>query len=184
MQNTTKTAIFSLLLTACSPEKKTDSTETNTQQATSDEELPDSASDTNNETAEPDPEYNIWNGPTITFTKENDADFTLPANQDTITDKVILTRGERGSLFNVTLETSASSTSPEGTEWAKGTTANMDALEFKPLKSAADQNMQDVPGMSFVLHLIEEDVYLDVTFLQWTSSANGSGFSYERSTEE
>ena len=126
----------------------------------------------------------IWSGPKITFTKENSVDHTDPQNQDFITDLVILTRGERGSLINVVSETSAVSSSPDGTEWALGTTTELDSLEFQSLKKAANEQLKQVPGKSFVLHLIEEDIYIDITFLSWTSGGSGGGFSYERSTED
>lgn len=124
----------------------------------------------------------IWSGPNITFTKESGADTTDPANQDAITDKVILTRGQQGSLFNVVTESSAGGSSPEGTEWAMGTTDDLDTLEFKSLKPAADNELKNVPGESFVLHLIEEDIYIDLTFISWENGGSGGGFSYERST--
>lgn len=43
---------------------------------------------------------NIWEGPELTFIKEKDADWTLPANQDKITDKVTFTRRESGPMYN------------------------------------------------------------------------------------
>lgn len=125
---------------------------------------------------------NIWSGARITFEKEDDADPTDPANQDAITELVILTRGDRGSLYNVVTESSAGSTSPDGTEWAMGTTDALDELEFQPLKAAANQQMQNLPGNPIVLHLIDEDIYIDVTFLSWSSGGNSGGFSYERTT--
>ena len=137
------------------------------------------------ETGEPEaPAYTIWSGPKITFTKENSADSADPANQDAITEHVILTRGDRGSLYNVVLEASASGSSPAGTEWSKGTTADIDSLTFDTLKSAANNQMQRIVGEPFVLHLIEDDVYLDITFLNWTPGGSGGGFSYERPTAE
>ena len=99
-----------------------------------------------------------------------------------ITDKVILTRGIQGSLFNVVTETSEGVGSPEGTEWAKGTTDDLDTLEFQSLKPAANNQLKNVPGESFVLHLIEEDIYIDLTFISWERGGSGGGFSYERST--
>ena len=125
----------------------------------------------------------IWSGPNITITKESGADPTDPANQDAITDLVILTRGERGSLYNLVTESSAGGSSPEGTEWAKGTTDDLDTLEFKSLKPAADNLLKNVPGEDFVLHLIEDDIYIDVTFISWEDGGSGGGFSYERSTQ-
>ena len=125
----------------------------------------------------------IWTGPRIIFEKENFADFMDAANQDIITDRVILTRAEENALFNVVLEDISENDSPAGTEWAEGTTAEIDELDFQTLKTAAKDQMRRIPGKSFVLHLLEEDIYLDVTFLTWTSgNSSGGGFSYERST--
>lgn len=126
----------------------------------------------------------IWSGPKITFTKEDSVDHTLAQHQDLITESVILTRDLRGSLINVVTETSPISSSPEGTQWALGTTAELESLEFQTLKAAANELLKEVPGKSFVLHLTEEDIYIDVTFLQWTSGGSGGGFSYERTTED
>ena len=129
------------------------------------------------------PEYTIWTGDSLVFEKPDFGDPTDPSNQDAISEFVALTRGESGSLFNVITEAEAASTSPEGTEWSEGTTADIGSLEFEPLKTAAGRQMNSVPGTDFVLHLIEEDIYIDVTFLSWTSGNNsGGGFSYERST--
>ena len=131
------------------------------------------------------PTYTIWTGEPIVFEKPNFADSTDPENQDAITDLVVLTRGNRGSLFNVVVETGAGENSPEGTEWAKGTTADIDSLEFAPLKAAAEGKMKEVPDTDFVLHLIDEDIYIDVRFLSWKAGGStGGGFSYQRSTQD
>lgn len=182
-------ALVLLFLAACSSEKVADSSEIEQPQVQPEQEdtntdtNADTSTDSATETAEPITEYNIWSGPTVIFTKPDDADFMDPVYQDSITDKVVLTRGERGSLFNVPLESSADSSSPQGTEWAQGTTDSIATLEFKSLKEASNQSMQNLSGKVFVLHLIEDDIYLDVKFLQWSSSNSGGGFSYERSTE-
>ena len=105
------------------------------------------------------------------------------ANQDVLTERVILTRGDEKALFNITLEDISDNDSPAGTEWAQGTTAELEELDFQPFKTAAKNQLRRIPGKSFVLHLPEEDIYLDVTFLTWTSgNSSGGGFSYERST--
>lgn len=143
----------------------------------------DSSSDTEADTEDPADLYNIWSGDPITFTKESNADYNDPANQDVITDLVVLTRASRGSLFNVVLEDSADSASPAGVEWSKGTTDEIDALVFDTLKGAANNVMSTLPGSSYVMHLIEEDIYIDVSFISWTSGGSGGGFSYERSTQ-
>ena len=45
-------------------------------------------------------EYTLWDGPEITFTKDALADWTLPGNQDKLTDRVIFTRQNRRQLYN------------------------------------------------------------------------------------
>ena len=82
----------------------------------------------------------IWNGPNITFTKAPLADPTLQENQDRITDDVWITRGNSQGLFNASKESSHSITSPTGTEWAKGTTADIASLNFTPWKAAVNSN--------------------------------------------
>ena len=131
------------------------------------------------------PTYTIWTGAPLVFEKPNFGDTTDPANQDAISDLVVLTRGNGGALFNVVLETGAGGGSPQGTEWAKGTTADIDSLEFTSLKSAAEGQMKSVPDTDFVLRLIDEDVYIDVRFLSWQpGNGSGGGFSYQRSTQD
>src|SRR5436309_1703991 len=67
----------------------------------------------------------IWNGPSITFSKSSAGDPTQAANQDRITPLVWITRGATMGLFNAFAESSYSPSSPVGTEWAYGTTANL-----------------------------------------------------------
>jgi len=48
-----------------------------------------------------------WDGPTMTFTKADNADPTLEANQDRITSNVWLTRGNSGGqIYNAKTESS------------------------------------------------------------------------------
>jgi hypothetical protein len=42
----------------------------------------------------------IWEGAPVAFTKTHNADWTLPANQDNITNKVIFTRQNKGPIYN------------------------------------------------------------------------------------
>jgi len=126
----------------------------------------------------------IWAGPRLTFTKPNFADPESPEAQDQITSLVILTRGSGNILYNIVEEVGVNrSVSPAGTLWAMGTTANLDSLNFQPLKQAANSRMQDLPNQDMVLHLVEENIYIDLRFLSWTSGqSSGGGFSYERTT--
>ena len=134
----------------------------------------------------------IWTGPMTTFTKLNDADWTLEANQDRITDNVWITRANNQSIFNISDNTDTSSgdcdgSSPLDTEWAFGTIADgVNTLTFGTFlgTSFADCGPPSVVNQNAVLHLITDDIYIDIKFLFWTSGGNGGGFSYQRSTPE
>ncbi len=136
----------------------------------------------------------IWRGPKITFTKADNTD-TSPANQDRITGNVSLTRKHEGAgLFNILRESDAGTTNlagtlaPTDTEWAYGTTENYASLTYQNLPALRARNFENIAdGRNMVLHLITDDIYIDIKFLSWTNGDVGSatdygGFSYERST--
>ena len=126
---------------------------------------------------------NIWNGPVKFFEKKDNTNQLEKANQDSITENVIITRGNSGGqIFNIAKENEADKyKSPIGTEWAVGNLNQIDSLVFKDFRLAVKP--QYVVGKKLVLHLIEEDIYLSVEFKSWSSGKKG-GFSYDRSTEE
>ena len=120
----------------------------------------------------------------ISFSKSNGADPTLEANQDRITDNVWITRGNNGGqIFNIKINSTFSkSESPEDTEWAIGTVDNKDNLTFQPFRAAVGEP-KDVVGKDLVMHLITDDIYLNVRFSSWTQ-AQGGGFAYVRDIVE
>lgn len=139
-----------------------------------------------NDVAENPQTFNLWQGPSITFSKENGADPSEEENQDRITSSVWITRGNAGGqIYNVVTENSASqATSPAGTEWAQGTFQDIENLSFTSFRKACPaekpNNVVDVP---MVVHLIEDDVYLEIIFSSWAVGKQG-GFSYSRTTLE
>ncbi|MEL6535884.1 MAG: cadherin repeat domain-containing protein [Bacteroidota bacterium] len=130
------------------------------------------------------PTFNIWTGPTMTFTKAEEADPTLEANQDRLTNSVWITRGnDGGQIYNAVTESVADKDdSPADTEWAFGNTAEIATLTFGTFRGALGKP-KDIVGRDLVLHLISDDVYIDVKFTAWSASKKG-GFTYERSTSE
>jgi len=129
----------------------------------------------------------IWTGTTTTFTKANNADWTLPANQDQLTTNVALTRKNNMSIFNIAQETGAiqdCSFNPADTEWAYGTTANIGTLTFQGFMDTNGCTPTDIVGQDMVLHLITDNVYIDIKFTSWSAGGSGGGFSYERSTDQ
>jgi hypothetical protein len=138
-----------------------------------------------------DPSETLWTGDVITFAKANNADWTQAGNQDRITDNVWLTRADEAGLFNIAQEESFSGGffgtvdggSPYDTEWAFGTIADgVETLEFDFWGSAVGWSPPDMVNQNMVLHLISEDIFIDIKFTSWTSGGQGGGFSYERST--
>jgi len=125
----------------------------------------------------------IWVGSTVTFTKANGADHLLEQNQDRLTDNVWLARAPTRGIFNIKSETTyAKFSSPLDTEWAYGTSSNIKSLSFQNWEATNGSSPPDMLNRDMVLHLITDDIYIDIKFLSWASRGDG-GFSYVRSTE-
>ena len=134
----------------------------------------------------------FWTGPKVKFSKANFADWTLEANQDRITDSVWITRADRSGIFNIAREAGfnrESRSSPIGTEWAVGQIADgIENLEFTTWVATNSNPPPEELNINKVLHLIEEDIYIDIKFTAWTPGGGGSGtgmgggFAYERSS--
>jgi len=133
-----------------------------------------------------------WTGPMFTFTKVNNADWTLEVNQDRITSNVWITRANNQSIFNISDNTDTTSgncsgSSPFDTEWAYGTIADgVNTLTFDTFLGGdfAYCAPPDVVNQNAVLHLITDNIYIDIKFLSWSSGGSGGGISYERSTDQ
>lgn len=134
-----------------------------------------------------------WTGAKITITKADFADWTNPANQDIITENVILTRADNRGLFNFDKETefdNVNYTSPLDTEWAIGTIADgVGTLDFQTLNNTHQDNPTSILDVDLVLHLITDDIYIDFKLTAWTQGGGngvggGGGFAYERSTDQ
>lgn len=125
----------------------------------------------------------VWDGTMMTFTKQNFAAPTSEDSQDRITDLVWLTRGNNGGqLYNAKTESNSSkSNSPEDTRWAFGTTSNLGSLTFSTFRGTSKPKL--AVGQNMVVHLISDDIYIDIKITSWSSGDNsGGGFSYDRST--
>ena len=81
---------------------------------------------------------NIWNGPIKFFEKKDNTNQLEKTNQDSITENVIITRGNNGGqIFNIAKENEADKyKSPIGTEWAIGSLNQIDSLVFKDFRLA------------------------------------------------
>ena len=129
---------------------------------------------------------NKWEGALLSFSKGANESPNQASNQDRITDNVWITRANNGGqIFNIATETSAnSSSSPAGTEWAQGSFDNLDTLTFTAFRDACPNGKpKNIVGIPMVLHLIEDDVYIEITFTSWSQGRLG-GFSYNRTTQD
>lgn len=129
-----------------------------------------------------------WTGPKITFTKAGNADWTLEANQDRMTNNVWITRADNKGLFNIAQEiehqgNNGSGPSPVDTEWAFGSISDgVQNLTFTTWGGAHFGNPTSLINDDMVVHLITDDIYIDIKLLSWGGSTTGAPFSYERST--
>lgn len=124
----------------------------------------------------------IWEGPYITIAKANNADWTLAENQDRITDNIWITRRNAQGIFNIASENFYwTNVSPAGTEWSFGTTENIDDLNFADWRTAVNGSPPEMIDQPMVLHLIDDDIYIDILFVFWQQNSGG-GFSYKRRT--
>ena len=123
----------------------------------------------------------IWSGYTFAFSKAKNADWTLPANQDHITGDVALTRDNTHGIYNIAMESAYGPNSPAGTEWATGLAANHASLTFAPWVTWAASCPPCTVGIQACLHLIPDDIYVDIKFDSWGESIPGGGaFAYHR----
>lgn len=126
----------------------------------------------------------VWTGPIISYSQPA-PDPTQPANQDRITDNVWITRGALEGIFNAAKgETNFTDYySPADTEWADGYATNYASLSFTDWESWAKGIHGGPPGtigVNAVVHLISDNIYVDITFTSW--GVRQGGFSYERSS--
>lgn len=126
----------------------------------------------------------------LTFTKANNTDPALAANQDCIKPDVCITRGPSKSIYNAANpqgatganDPSCGGTAPSGTQWAKGacgaTTTAFGAFLSNSFALCNPPTILNLPGCLFLPAYGE---YYDVTFTAWTQNAGGGGFAYVRS---
>jgi len=117
----------------------------------------------------------------------------LPANQDFILSDIAITRGETRGIYNAAQEDAfVDNFSPAGTGWAfvnnnpsaTLSATNWASLVFEDWQSANGGGGGGPPntvGQDAVLHLIDQDVYLDIHFTDWgVGSTAGGSFAYDR----
>ncbi|UCG73683.1 MAG: hypothetical protein JSV45_04745 [Chromatiales bacterium] len=140
----------------------------------------------------------VWTGPVIDFSKAAFADPEDPANQDSLSEAASLTRASTRGLYNAAQEPffQSSGGSPVDTEWAfAGLAGNPDGMisaedfesltfsEWATALGGQGNLANNVVGTSGVLHLISDDIYLDIVFTEWGQGGGAGGnFAYSRTS--
>ena len=127
----------------------------------------------------------VWSGRTFAFTKAANANPALAANQDRITPLVWLTRASTQGIDNARSETLYGAyLSPYGTEWATGDAVNFGSLTFTDWQTWSNSNPPSTLAVNACVHLIAEDIYLDIRFDSWGAGVAGGGaFAYHRAVQ-
>lgn len=141
----------------------------------------------------------IWDADdgTLAFVKPAFADPTLPANQDAITQNVAITRGVTKGIYNAVSEAFYTNTlSPADTEWAfSGLNLNPafsfgagasshGSLTFADWETSHSVNPLQTVGLPAVVHLVTDDIYIDIQFDSWgRGPVSGAFFSYVRASD-
>ncbi|MEM9185907.1 MAG: dockerin type I domain-containing protein [Planctomycetota bacterium] len=135
----------------------------------------------------------VWSGPETTFTRPPGE----PDVVDPLTGNVVLARGNLRGLYNAVVEESGggqNSSTPTGTLWATSINnpgAVIDAAQFADLDFDTWYNAYgggnlavNIPGTEAVVHLVADDIYLNLRVTIWDAGNAGGngGFSYSRST--
>jgi hypothetical protein len=145
-------------------------------------------------------EPTVWSGLTFEFTRPS---FASPAPVDQITPSVALARDEAQGLYNAAQEMSYNDDgdpmkvlSPLGTRWATNINnmgkeiraSNHAALDFESngtwLAAYGGGSVgANIEGRDAVVHIVAEDIYLDLRFTDWVNGLDeggGGGFTYMR----
>lgn len=122
----------------------------------------------------------LWTGPNTNFNQATaSADVLVPG-------KVSLSRNGNFWMYNKAVEAGPTTGTPSDTEWAFGSLSNYTSLSYQTFDlyrcgpGCLSTVLVTVPPSPMVVHLINENIYLQLTFSAWP--AHGGSFAYTRST--
>ncbi len=133
----------------------------------------------------------IWSGDDLLFVKDEFVDWTQAEHQDRLTENVWLTRADTKGIFNIAIEDEFDNMgflSPLDTEWATGSALNWDAYTYDTWDNWHGAAPLSVIGVDAVVHLITDDIYIDIRFESWSQGdgqggASGGGMTYWRGAD-
>ena len=114
-----------------------------------------------------------------TFTKSANTDPSLKENQDRISEKVWLTRGNQYGIYNAYDQTSAKNQPTSGIELALGNFEELSQLNFETISQWGKKFKGNWLNKNLVLKLTETNEYYSFIMTSWEKRG---GFSYTRSS--
>lgn len=118
-------------------------------------------------------------GTAVYFRKADNANWTLPENQDFISENLIIARRYEEGLFNIVNEEFYNwPASPDGTLWWRAGTLDSDAPNgyFRDAISGTPPQKND----TFSMYSIADKMYFHMVFEEWTQGGGGGGYAYTR----
>ena len=112
-----------------------------------------------------------------TFTKNANTDPSLKENQDRISDKVWLTRGNQYGIYNAYDQTSAKNQPTSGIELALGNFEELSQLNFETISQWGKKFRENWLNKNLVLKLTETNEYYSFVMTSWETKG---GFSYTK----
>ncbi len=124
------------------------------------------------------------NDSSVTFVKQDWADWTLAENQDRISSDVWITRQNNMPIFNIAVENTAesgcNSRSPIGTLWSDKPTHISQESDYTDFIDMTNCYPPSIINETVSLWIPDINKKWDVIFDSWTSGGDGGGFSYTR----
>ncbi|MBX2893174.1 MAG: hypothetical protein KF734_19845 [Saprospiraceae bacterium] len=122
----------------------------------------------------------IWNSGSFIFEK------TSPGQADAIVPSTHITRGYSGFIYNAVTQNGPSASGVCGpvvnnVMWALGYIDDWASLTYTNTMPIPNCSGSSIPGLQLVMHLVAENIYLQVTFNYWQGGGGGN-FTYTRTT--
>lgn len=118
----------------------------------------------------------------LTFTKPDNVDWTLPENQDRVMDNVWITRQLTQGLFNAVDQTAWDGLAggPTNTLWKQQFTTEAGVYESW-ISAAMNMPSSNCNGdLPWSLQIVDEQIYFDVIWHSFSGGGSFGGFSYTR----
>lgn len=119
----------------------------------------------------------------VDFEKVDLADWTLPENQDRVQANLWITRQNNQGLYTHFDQPSwpgGAVGGPTNTEWKAGLTDEPGTYDSWLNAAGGSPSANIFEGAEYSLHVLDTDLYFDVTWVYFSNGSNAGGFAYQR----